>query len=229
MPQSFRFSLIIVLVLILSNCSILFAVEYPIISIGFNGGLGQNELAKGVLGRAFFRYSFEAYVPGFQVDIGYGASFYNALKDSTILNPDPATDQRTIQDRIRDSFPAITGAFHFKPFGAMTTVYFGGGAQIHFLKASRKTTDRYWDEQAEKYQETEIANFVLLEQTKIGYHALGGLRFAMGAFGTFDFEIRQTFLTVSAADWDDQQSRTMWGEKNWNNFSVSAGLTVFIF
>ncbi len=35
----------------------IFAVEYPIISLGFNGGWGQSELAKGAFGRTFLRYS----------------------------------------------------------------------------------------------------------------------------------------------------------------------------
>lgn len=222
-------SILLTLLLFSISSASLFAVDYPIIAIGFNGGLGQNELAKGALGRAFLRYSLEAYLPGFQIDIGYAASFYAPLKDSVIVNPDPTTERRTIQDRIRDHFPAISGAFHFKPFGAMTTVYVGGGAQLHFLSANRKTTDRYWDAEAEKYQEMEIDKVSLLSQTKIGYHLLGGLRFSVGNFGTLDVEARQTFLTVAPSDWDDSQSKKSWGQKSWNNFSVSAGLTVFIF
>jgi hypothetical protein len=223
------FSFIVMLVFLSMSSSMLSAIDYPVISIGINAGLGQNELTKGAFGRAFLRYSLEAYIPGFQIEVGYAASFYSPMNDSVILNPDPATERRTIQDKIRDHFPTITGSFHFKPFGEMTTVYFGGGAQIHFLSASRKTTDRYWDEEAEKYQETEIDNVSLLSQSKIGYHALGGLRFALGNFGTLDVEVRQTFLKVSANDWDDKQSQRLWGEKKWDNLSVSAGVTIFIF
>ena len=222
-------SLILILVFISISSAPLVAIDYPVISIGVNAGVGQNELARGALGRAFLRYSLEAYIPGFQVEVGYAASFYNPMKDSVILNPDPATERRTIQDRIRDNFPTITGSFNLKPFGEMTTVYFGGGAQIHFLSANRKTIDRYWDEEAEKYQETEIDKVSLLNQSKIGYHLLGGLRFALGNFGTLDVEVRQTFLKVSANDWDDKQSQRLWGEKKWNNLSVSAGVTIFIF
>lgn len=220
---------IVFTLMMLMRSSFIFGVEYPIISIGVNAGLGQNEFVKGAFGRAFLRYSLEAYIPGFQIEAGFATSFYGTLKDSVQLNPDPATERRTIQDRIYNSFPTLTGTFHLRPFGKQTTIYFGGGAQIHFLSAHRKTTDRYWDAEADKYQETEIDDIVLLDQTTIGYHALGGLRFALGNFGTLDIEARQTFLNVAAEDWFDDQSKKLWGEKNWNNFSVSAGLTVYIF
>ena len=206
-----------------------FAVEYPIISIGLNGGWGQNELANGAFGRAFLRYSLEAYIPGFHIEVGYAGSFYNALKDSVIFNPDPIVERRTIKTRISDYYPIISGTFHLRPFGESTIVYFGGGAQMHFLSSDRKTADRYWDDVAEKYQETEVAKVTLLNQTKFGYHLLGGFRFVLGGFGTLDLEVRKTFLDVSATDWNDQQSSKSWGEKSWNNLSVNLGFTVYIF
>ena len=216
-------------IFLLSFTSTLFAVEYPIISIGLNGGWGQNELAKGVFGRAFLRYSLEAYIPGFQIEIGYFGSYYNVLKDTSFSPSDPVVEKRTIKTQIYDNYPAISGTLHLRPFGESTIVYFGGGAQIHFLSSDKKTMDRYWDEVAEKYQETEEDKVNLLSQLKFGYHLIGGLRFALGEFGTVDLEVRQTFLDVAVDDWDDAEAGKLWGEKSWNNFSVNLGLTVYIF
>lgn len=228
MKRILIFSFILSL-LICPISSKIFAVEYPIISIGLNGGWGQNKLANGAFGRAFLRYSLEAYIPGFHIEAGYAGSFYNALKDTVIFNPDPIVERRTIKTRIYDYYPAISGTFYLRPFGESTIIYFGGGAQMHFLSSDRKTTDRYWDDEAEKYQETEVAKVTLLDQTKFGYHLLGGLRFVLGGFGTVDLEVRKTFLDVSANDWDDEQSSQSWGEKSWNNLSVNLGFTIYIF
>ncbi len=205
----------------------LYAVEYPIISIGLNGGYGQSDLANGGFGRAFFRYSLEAYVPGFQIDIGYGAGFYQALDDTVILNPDP--ESLTIKTGVGNHYPMITTAFHFRPFGGGTTLYFGGGAQFHFLSVSQKTTERYWDPVAEKYQERDLDELSVLDKTAFGYHFLGGVRFELGKIGSLDLEVRQMMLDVTDEDWEDQQAKEIWGQKSWDNFSVNAGLTVYIF
>lgn len=215
--------------LIISIPSVIFAIEYPIISLGINGGWGQNELTPGVFGRAFLRYSLEAYIPGFQIEAGFTTSFYNVLDDSVILNPDPVVEKRTIKTHIYDRYPAVSGTFHLQPFGESTIIYFGGGAQIHFLTSDQKTTDRYWDDEAKKYQESEMGKVTLLNQTKFGYHFLGGLRFVLGGFGTFDLEVRQTFLTVSVDDWENLVAGQLWGNKSWNNLSMNLGLTVYIF
>lgn len=207
----------------------LYAVEYPIISIGFNGGYGQSDLANGGFGRAFFRYSLEAYVPGFQIEFGYGTSFYQALDDTVILNPDPETESLTIKTGVGNHYPMISGTFHFRPFGGGTTLYFGGGAQFHFLSVRQKSTERYWDPVAEKYQERDLDEISLLDKTAFGYHFLGGMRFALGKFGSFDLEVRQVMLDVTQEDWNNQQAQLTWGEKNWDNFSVNAGLTIYIF
>lgn len=216
-------------ILLFSFVPALFAVEYPIISIGFNGGWGQNELAKGIFGRAFLRYSLEAYIPGFHVEVGYTGSFYNSLKEVVITNPDPIVDERTIKTKIYDHHPTISGTVHLRPFGESTTIYLGGGGQAHFLSSDKKTIDRYWDEVAEQYQENEEDKVNLLSQVKFGYHFMGGLRFALGKFGTVDLEVRQTFLDVVADDWDDVEARNLWGEKSWNNLSVNLGMTIYIF
>jgi len=220
---------LIMTVIVFSNASGLLAVEYPIISVGINGGWGQNELTKGTFGRLFLRYSLEAYIPGFQIEVGYAGSYYNVLKDSTKMNPEPGTERRKIKTRIYNSYPALTGTFHLQPFGESTIIYFGGGAQLHLVSADRKTTDRYWDEEAEKYQETEVDKTTLLDQTKFGYHLLGGVRFTLGGFGTFDVEVRQTFLEVPSDDWDELEASKNWGDKSWNDLSVNAGLTIYIF
>jgi len=205
------------------------AVDYPVVSIGVNAGYGQSELTKGFVMRAFLRYSLEAYLPGFQIDASFVPSFYDVLDRVEIRNPDPQSERRIIDTRARDFYPAVTGAFHVHPFGEMTTLYFGGGAQLHFLSVYKKTIDRYWDPVAEKYQETEMKRVTILDQVKPGYHVSGGLRFALGKFGTFDFEVRQTFLEVLANDWDESEARASWGEKRWNNLNVNLGMTIFIF
>lgn len=222
-------SLFIIVLFLFSNLTTLLAVDYPIISLGFNGGWGQSELTKGAFGRVFLRYSLEAYIPGFQVEVGYAKGFYNILKEDVILNPDPIVTERKIKTKIFDNYPAIAGTFNLRPFGESTIIYFGGGAQIHFLASDKQTTDRYWDEIAEKYQKTELDKVSLLNQTKFGYHFLGGLSFILGGFGTIDLEVRQTFLDVAADDWDDVGASKLWGDKSWNNFSVNVGLTIFIF
>lgn len=219
----------LIAILLFSFSSTLFAVEYPIISIGFNGGWGQNELAKGVFGRAFLRYSLEAYIPGFHVEVGYAGSYYNNLKEIVIPDPDTIVDERTIKTKIYDNYPTVSGTIHLRPFGESTIIYFGGGVQIHFLSSDKKSIDRYWDEVAKQYQETEEDKVNLLNQVKFGYHLIGGLRFALGKFGTVDLEVRQTFLDVAADDWDDVEASKLWGEKSWNNFSVNLGLTVYVF
>ena len=207
----------------------LFAVDYPIISFGINGGYGQSPLAKGASGRAFLRYSLEAYIPGFQIEIGYASSFYTVLKDTVIQNPDETAESRKIKTGINDGYPVISGTFHLSPFGESTTIYFGGGGQFHLLSVIRSTTDRYWDDVAEKYQETEIEKVTLLDQTKFGFHLLGGVRIALGKFGSLDFEARQTFVNVSQNDWQDEEAKQLWGEKKWDNFSANVGLTIYIF
>ncbi len=221
--------LFITSLLIISIPFKILAVEYPIIAIGLNGGWGQSELASGALGRAFLRYSLEAYIPGFQVEVGFAGSFYSALDDSMIFNPDPVVEKRTITTHVHDWHPGLSATFHLRPFGESAIIYFGGGAQIHFLSSDRKTTDRYWDEEAETYQETEIDQTTLLDQTKFGYHCLGGLRLSLGSFGTADLEVRKTFVNVSADDWDNKEASKLWSGKSWNNLSVNLGLTVYIF
>jgi len=219
----------LIAILLLSFVTELFAIEYPIISIGLNGGWGLSELAKGAFGRVFLRYSLEAYLPGFQVEVGYAGSYYNNLKEIVIPNPDPIVDKRTIKTKIYDNYPTVGGTIHLRPFGESTIIYFGGGGQIHFLASDKKTIDRYWDEVAEQYQEIEEDKVNLLSQVKFGFHFLGGLRFALGKFGTVDLEVRQTFLDVAADDWDEEEAGKLWGEKSWNNFSVNVGLTVYLF
>ena len=221
--------LFLIFILLFSMSTKIFAVEYPVISLGINAGWGQNELAKGVFGRAFLRYSLEAYIPGFHVDVGFTGSYYNSLEEIVIPDPDPVVDERTIKTKIYDYYPTISGTFHLKPFGESAMIYFGGGGQVHFLSSDKKTIDRYWDEVAEKYQENEEDKVNLLSQVKFGYHLMGGLRVALGKFGTVDLEVRQTFLEVMADDWDDAEASQLWGEKSWNNFSVNLGMTVYIF
>jgi len=229
MKRYLIFLLTILAVFSLFNGSALLAIDFPIISLGINGGWGQNELTKGAFGRAFFRYSLEAYIPGFQIEVGYAGGYYNALKDSVIMNPMPDTERRKIKTRIYNSYPALTGTFSMRPFGESAIIYFGGGVQLHLVSADRKTTDRYWDAEAEKYQEIEVEKATLLDQTKFGYHLLGGMRFALGGFGSFDVEVRQTFLQLSSKDWEGSAAGELWGEKSWNDLSVNLGVTIYIF
>lgn len=211
---------------ITSSC---LAVEYPIIGIGVCGGWAQNELTRGGSAKIFLRYSLEAYVPGFNVEIGYGASFYSPLSDSVIFQPDPVVERRRINTHIFDRYPMITGTFQLRLFGENTFIFWGGGAQLHWLRSEQKTTDRYWDDIAEKYQEIEIAKRPLLDAMRFGYHFLGGVRFGLGGFGSLDLEVRKTFLNVNRDVWDEPAASRRWGDKKWSSLNINLGLTVYIF
>jgi len=223
---------IIILCLVLVTSSA-FAVDYPIYSVGINAGYAKSELFRGVDSRIFLRYSLEAYIPGFQIDVSYGDGYYEALEDSVQMWPyapgDSITQKLMYKTSVRNRFPAITGAFHIQPFGGSMIFYFGGGVQFHFIGVTRKVKERYWDDIGEKYQEREVSETNLLDQVKFGYHWLGGIRFFLGKFGTFDVEIRQTFLDVTEDDWEDGVGKDRWGNKSWKDLSVNAGLTIFIF
>ncbi len=222
---------LLIVVLILANILLsprfLQAVEYPIISLGLNGGYAKSELAEGIDSRIFLRYSLEAYIPGFQIDVSYGQTFFGAIEDTTITNI--AQDDTTFKTRINNIYPAVSGTFHFKPFGEKLIVYFGGGAQFHFLSANRTLKEKYWDNVGEKFQEREISSRELLNQVKFGYHYLGGLRLLLGKFGTLDVEVRQNIINLTEDDWEEGYGRNRWGKESWDQFSVNAGLTIFIF
>ncbi len=206
-----------------------FAVEYPIIGVGIYGGWAQNELTRGGSGKIFLRYSLEAFVPGFNVEVGYATSFYSSLADSVIFDPDPVVEKRTIKTRIADRYPMVAGVFHLRPFGENTVIFVGGGVQLHQLGCQRKTTDRYWDEMAQKYQELEVAERTLMDAMKFGYQLLAGFRFVLGGFGSLDLEMRKSFLNVSADDWQDVVASRRWGDKSWSSLNINLGLTIYIF
>ncbi len=203
------------------------AVDYPVYSLGIQGGYVNSGIAAGMQARLLFRYSLEAYLPGFQIDVSYHHGFYEALEDSEVIHS--AADDTIFSTRIFNAYPAVSGTFHLQPFGEKLILYFGGGGQCSFLFANRKIEERYWDDVAEKYQEREIGKTELLSQVKFGYHLLGGLRFLLGQFGTVDVEVRRNFINLSADDWEPGYGRSRWGKKSWDDLTVSAGLTVFIF
>lgn len=205
----------------------LLAVDYPVYSLGINGGYINSGIADGIEARLFFRYSLEAYIPGFQIDVGYGHGFFQALEDSEIVHT--TKDDTTFKTTVSNAYPAISGAFHLRPFGEKFIVYFGGGGQFHFVSAHRKIEERYWDDVAEDYQDREISDTKLLSQVKFGYHLMGGFRFLLGKFGTVDVEVRRNFIDISSDDWEIGFGKVRWGKKNWESLTVSAGLTVFIF
>jgi len=204
------------------------AVEYPIISIGLNGGWGQNELKDGYFARGFLRYSLEAYIPGFQIDVSYCHSGFNELEKEEEKDPDPETSLRTTEVNMRDNCAAISGTFHLRPFEEMTVFYFGGGVNFNFIRVDKKKRDKYWDPVGEKYQELETESYDLYNQNLPGFHVLGGFRFLLGKFGSLDIEARQTFLTIEKDDWE-LEARDKYGDKSWNNLSVNLGLTIFVF
>lgn len=206
-----------------------FTIEYPIIGVGIYGGWAQNELTCGGSGKIFLRYSLEAYVPGFNVEVGYVASFYSPLTDSVIFNPDPVVEKRTINTRVADRNPMLAGVFQLRPLGENTMIVFGAGVQLHQLSCQRKTTDRYWDEIAQKYQDLEVAERTLMDALKFGYQLLAGFRFGLGGFGSLDLEMRKTFLNVSADDWQDVAASRRWGHKSWSTLNINLGLTIYIF
>ena len=204
------------------------AVDYPIISMGVNGGWGENELRDGFFMRGFLRYSLEAYIPGFQVEAGFAPSFFGALDKEEEKNPDPETELRTTEMKIRDSYATLSGAFHVNPFSSLAVLYFGGGVNFNFIKVKRTVTDKYWDPIGEEYQEEEIDSSDLLTVNQPGFHALGGVRFLLGKFGSFDIEARQTFVNVDKNDWEIDV-RDKYGDKSWNTLTINLGLTIFIF
>ncbi len=204
------------------------AVDYPIISMGVNGGWGENDLSDGFFMRGFLRYSLEAYIPGFQIEAGFAPSFFGALDKEDEKNPDPETELRTTEMKIRDSYATLSGAFHVSSFGSMTVLYFGGGVNFNFIKAKRTVTDKYWDPIGEEYQEKEIDSSELLILNQPGFHALGGIRFLLGTFGSFDIEARQTFVNVDKNEWE-ADVRDQYGNKSWDTVTVNLGLTLFIF
>lgn len=207
----------------------IFAVDYPIVSLGGNAGWGQSGLASGLLVRGFCRYSVEAYFPGLQFEASFAAHFYRPLATVEQMNPDPQTERRIVETMARDMYPALTALLQFQPFGEMTTVYAGGGVQWHFLSVADRTTERYWDEVAQKYQEIETRRTNVLDAAKPGYHLMGGLRVGLSNFGSLDLELRQTFVQVSANDWLSSDARTRWAGKRWDNFSLNIGMTIYIF
>jgi len=208
------------------------AVEYPIYSIGFHGGYAKSGIANGFNGRAFFRYSLEAYIPGFQIDVSYNQDFYQLLEDSVRMWPDAPSDSTTekimYQTGLRNIFPEVSGSFHLK-LGSGLYLYAGGGGQFHFLSVKRKEKERYWDDIGKKYQERDIADKEYLNQVKFGFHWFAGARFALGSFGTFDVEVRQNYFTVSPDDWENAEAKKKWGDADWNTLTVSAGVTIYIF
>ncbi|OQX87607.1 hypothetical protein B6D60_03595 [candidate division KSB1 bacterium 4484_87] len=210
----------------------LLGVDYPIYSIGAHGGYAKNGLATGFNGRAFFRYSLEAYIPGFQIDVSYNQDFYQLLEDSVRMWPgapaDSTTEKIMYQTGLRNIFPAVSGSFHFK-LNSGLYLYAGGGGQFHFLSMKNKQKERYWDDIGEKYQERDIAEKEYLNQVKFGFHWFAGARFALGSFGTFDVEVRQNYLTVSPDDWENAEAGKKWGDADWNTLTVSAGVTIYIF
>jgi len=220
----------LLITMLLLNTVPLLAVEYPVFSIGMNMGSAHSDLITGWSGRAFLRYSLEAYIPGFQIDAGFVADFYPSLFDSLDIRVIPGErDKRMINVELSEFYPAISGTFHLHPFGEFTTVYFGGGMQLHFLSSHRVVKENYWDPVAEKYQEIETEKAELLSQIRPGYHLLGGLRFALGKWGTIDLEARQTFLEVPEDAWEEAGARETWGKESWNNLSLNFGLTIYIF
>ncbi|MDZ7263098.1 MAG: hypothetical protein ONB16_00845 [candidate division KSB1 bacterium] len=207
----------------------IYAVDYPIVSLGGSAGWGQSSLANGLVLKGFCRYSVEAYFPGLHFEGSVVAHFNRPLDRSEQLNPDPQTERRIIETTARDIYPALSAIMQFQPFGEMTTVFAGGGVQWHFLSAAERTTDRYWDDVAQKYQETETRRVEILQAGKPGYHLMGGLRVGLSDFGSVDLELRQTFFQVAADDWLSNAARAKWGSKSWQNFSLNVGLTIHIF
>ena len=192
-----KFNLLKILALLIFVFSVqAFAVDYPIISIGVNGGWGENELKDGLFMRGFVRYSLEAYIPGLQIEAGFSPSFFNALEKEEEKNPDEETELRTTELKMRDSYALVSGAFHIRPFGEMTVLYIGGGFNFNFINVKKTVTDKYWDPEGEKYQEEEIDSSDLLNVNVPGFHVIAGVRILLGKFGSLDIEARQTFLNV---------------------------------
>jgi len=207
----------------------LFAVEYPIVSAGIQGGWGQNELEDGFFINGFMRYLVAAYFPGLHLDAGFSPSFFNSLKEREIKNPDPQTDTRTISMNMRNHIAYIGSSLHIKPFTKFASIYIGGGVDLNFINVNESVKDKYWDPVAGEYQEEEVSKDDILNKVIPGFHAMGGIRFLLGDFGTLDFEARQTFVNVNDDEWKSEDALEEYGGKSWNNFGVNIGISIFIF
>lgn len=227
-----KIALWMLIVGVLWNChtsSPIYAVDYPIVALGGSAGWGQSGLGSGLQVKGFCRYSVEAYFPGLHFEASMAAHFYRPLDKIVQPNPDPQTERRIVETVARDLYPALSAILQFRPFGELTTVFAGGGVQWHFLSVADRTTERYWDDVAQKYQETETKRVLVLDTGKPGYHVLGGLRFGLSTFGSLDLELKQTFVQVATDDWLSNAAQTKWSGKRWHNFSLNVGMTIYIF
>jgi len=200
-------------------------VQYPIVFWGINAGYGQNELKSGVALRSFLRYSLEAYVPGFQLEVSYGRIFFGNLAKKEV--PINSTDKEIKETGIGNDYAALSGSFHMRPFGGGVIVYIGGGGNINFLRAKTKVKERYWDDVVNDFHEIDKGTIELFNQMVTGYHVMAGIRFLLGNIGTFDVELRKFFLKTDLNDWLEE-AQEEYGDKNWGEISFNAGLTVNI-
>lgn len=203
------------------------AIEYPIMFLGGNVGYGQNDLKSGLAIKGAFRYSLEAYIPGLQIETSYSTTLFQALQDTTIkLDND---DENIYQTKIGDHQIGLSALLNLHPFGKSSAVFIGGGGNINFIKADSSWTEKYWDPVAEDFQELKHDPVNLLQEAVPGFHVFGGLRFALGKFGTFDIEVRKTFLNVDESAWKVDRFRKQYGEKKWDSLNFNVGMTFFIF
>ena len=217
----------ICLFLLIFMNAITYSVEYPIAFLNIGAGLGHNELATGLAIKGAFRYSFEAYIPGFQMELSYGTNLYQSLWDSTVQ---VKQDEKNIyQTKISDHQLGLSGLLQLKPFGKETVIFLGGGGNLNYIRCDSTWKEEYWDPEISDFQTLEHNAGNLLQKILPGYHYFGGIRYFFWDIGSIDIEVRKSFLNVGASDWEYGWAARKYGKKKWDNLSITVGLTINIF
>jgi len=203
------------------------AIEYPIAFLSAQAGYGQNDLKSALAIKAAFRYSFEAYIPGLQIECGYSTLLFGELEDRT--EKVKKDEENIYKTTIQDHQVGLSGLLQLRPFGKTTIIFIGGGGNINFLSCDSTWTEKYWDDVAEDYQELKHDPDNLYREIVPGYHVLGGLRFLLGKWGSLDFEVNQTYLNTESTEWKTKWAEEKYGNKKWDSLRVSVGLTINIF
>lgn len=203
------------------------AVEYPIIFLGANTGYTRNELTSALAIRGMFRYSFEAYIPGFQIECSYATQLFKTLADTTIrVNRE---EEKIYETKISDHQLAISGLLQLRPFGKSPVLYLGGGGNLSYLSCDSTWKEKYWDPEIDDFQELKHDPVNLLRTFTPGYHYFGGIRFLFGDIGSLDFEVRQVMLPVAESEWKFERFAARYGAKKWDNLSFTLGITINIY
>ncbi len=215
------------LIFLLFSVTISYSVEYPIAFLNIGVGLGHNELSTGLAAKGAFRYSFEAYIPGFQMEFSYAMNIYQSLWDSTVQVK--RDEKSTYQTRISDHQLGLSGLLQLKPFGKETVIFVGGGGNINYIRCDSTWQEEYWDPEIGDFQKLDHNAGNLLFKFLPGYHVFGGIRYQFWDIGSIDIEVRKSFLAVTASDWEYAWAARKYGQKKWDTLMITVGLTINIY